>query len=278
MWFGKIIGGFLGFFLLGPLGALVGIGIGHLYDNKTQLLAGLGATSSGVVRQVFFETLFQLLGHIAKADGRISEQEIAQTEALIRSTGMTSDHRQQAIALFKQGAQPGFDRRRQIQHFLDTCGPRSLLKQTLLVYLISVALSDGDLDQIEITILQEIAAQLGFSQQALKQLIQMVGAQMHFRNYQGGTGGRQGYSQGGYSQGKPPPRQDELALAYQALGVSPSISDTDLKKTYRKLMSENHPDKLMGQGVPDDMVQMATQRAQEIQAAYSLIEKARKGS
>jgi DnaJ like chaperone protein len=66
-------------------------------------------------------------------------------------------------------------------------------------------------------------------------------------------------------------------VAYQALGVSEGDDDKTLKRAYRKLMSENHPDKLRGQGVPDDMLRMATERSQEITTAYELIKKQRSG-
>eukprot|EP00752_Nemacystus_decipiens_P018867 g16923.t1 len=140
------------------------------------------------------------------------------------------------------------------------------------MYLIGLALADGHLDPAERNIIAEVAMALGMNRATLEHLIRMVNAQTHFRSGGGYTGqdGSRSYSQ-------PTPKQ-ELDLAYEALGVSKDISDKDLKRAYRKLMSENHPDKLIGQGVPDDMVEMATERSQEIQAAYDLICKHRKNS
>jgi DnaJ like chaperone protein len=76
--------------------------------------------------------------------------------------------------------------------------------------------------------------------------------------------------------GSPRSSADELSSAYDALGVSSSASDSEVKKAYRKLMSQYHPDKLMGQGVPDDMLKAATERSQEVQAAYDVIKTSRK--
>ena len=67
----------------------------------------------------------------------------------------------------------------------------------------------------------------------------------------------------------------KLADAYRALGVDPSASDAQIKRAYRKLMSENHPDKLAGRGLPESMREIAEERTREITAAYRLITEAR---
>jgi len=96
--------------------------------------------------------------------------------------GLTAEHRQRAIGLFKQGTEYDFDLRAQMNEFLSACGRNNRLKQTLLVYLISMAHADGELDAAERTVLQEIAGMLGISGVILDQLIGMVGAQAHFRS------------------------------------------------------------------------------------------------
>ena len=98
-------------------------------------------------------------------------------------------------------------------------------------------------------------------------LVSMISAQARFH---AGAGG--GYSSAGRS-GQPP--RNQLADAYQALGITSSASDAELKRAYRKLMSENHPDKLMSKGVPDEMVKLATERSQEISVAYQVIRESR---
>ena len=102
---------------------------------------------------------------------------------------------------------------------------------------------------------------MGYSPAQFQHLLEMVQAQSHF--HRGST---------------PPPNVDLLADAYRALGVSAACDDRSLKRAYRRLMSEHHPDKLIAQGVPEDMVRLGTEKSQEIQAAYELIKNQRKSS
>jgi len=271
---GKLIGGLIGYFIFGIFGALIGFWIGSAYDSSKRgggfSFGGFGSSAHPDAQRLFFETLFQLLGHLAKADGRVSETEIKQAEDLMQQSGLTEEHRQQAINLFKKGTAPDFNLDQQLDTFIAACGRNARLKQTLLVYLITMALADGSLDQSERTVLERVAARLGIPGMVLNQLINMVGAQAHFRS--GGGHGYSGYQQAGGQRAS----QNELDIAYKALGVTADATDGEIKKAYRKLMSENHPDKLMGQGVPEDMVAMATERSQEISKAYDLIKESRK--
>jgi len=178
---------------------------------------------------------------------------------LMSKMGLTAEHRREAIRLFKAGAEPGFNPDASFATFRQDCARSPNLTQMLLVYLINLAMADGALDQAEVNALTRIAEGLGFSRFAFEQILRMIQAQNRF----GGERAQQ-------------PRIDELAVAYEALGVSANASDADVKKAWRKLMSEYHPDKLMGQGMPADMVKEATERSQEIQAAYDLIKKSRK--
>jgi DnaJ like chaperone protein len=255
----KIIGIVVGYYLLSFVGAFLGYFVGSAIDRGRNL--GLGAInplSANERRQVFLETTFTLMGTLAKADGHISKDEINHAEAFFKKLGLTTEHRKEAIKDFQRGAAPDFDMTATLDNFLQSCGHTLNLKQVLLSYLTVMALADGKLDPAEHQLLEKIAVHLGYSKAEFNRILEMVLNQTHF------AGGQQ-----------PHDAKTALADAYKALGVSADSSDQEIKRAYRKLMSQNHPDKLMGQGVPEDMIRVATEQAQEIQLAYDLIKKHR---
>lgn len=258
MWLGKTIGFVLGMLMLGPIGALVGMLAGHLFDKGlVDVARNPPEQQRQQIQRVFYETVFRLMGHLAKADGRISEEEIAQAESLMGQMGLTEEHRREAIGLFKQGAASTFMLDEAMIRFQSLCGHYRQLQQVLLEYLFHIAFADGDLHAAERRSLEAIAKWLGISPPAFEQLLQMYHAQYGFA----GVGTRS--------------QVDMLDEAYKALGVDSGVSDRELKRAYRRLVSEHHPDKLIAQGVPEDMLKLATEKVQEITAAYELIEKAR---
>lgn len=260
----KLIGALVGLLVFGPIGAILGFLLGGSYDRvKNYGSGGFNPFTQGERQRVFLKTVFILKGKLAKADGHISQAEIDHTEAFIRQLGMTSEHRQQAIDWFKQGSASGFDTRQTLADFRSACGHTRNLRQVLLVYLVMMALADGVIDAAERSLLEDVAQQLGFSQAEFQAILNMTLNQSHFSQ------GYQGY------QGEAASTSNALDDAYKALGVSSDINDQELKRTYRKLMSQYHPDKLMGQGVPEDMLKVATEKAKEIQVAYDLIKKSR---
>lgn len=254
----KLIGALMGYYFFGIFGAIAGYFLGSIIARYSAY--GIGGVNplSGAHRQtVFLATAFTLMGKIAKADGHISQDEIAHVEKFIQNLGMSAEHRQQAIVLFKQGAAPDFEYEPNLKEFMAVCGHTHSLKQMLLVYLIVMALSDGRVDSAEERLLIDIARYLGYDRAAFKRMLDMVLNQSHFAGGQATSA-------------------TALDDAYKALGVNKDSSDQEVKRAYRKLMSQYHPDKLMGQGVPEDMIALATGQAQEVQVAYDLITKNRK--
>ncbi len=255
---GLLVGGFISFKLSGGLiGQLSGFGnVGGITGIKTNKQA------------VFFKTVFTLMGKLAKADGRVSEQEIAHVETFMKQLNMSAENRKRAIKHFQEGAKADFAIEPLIQEFnkVNTSSPN--MKQMVMVYLVRVAIADGKLHQAETDLLQSIAYQFGYSPQAFDQFMAMLKGQDQFS---GGHYHQSGQSSGvgGYTS------VSAIDAAYQALGVSKDNSDAEIKKAYRRLVSEYHPDKLMGQGLPEEMIKEATERSQEIQTAYDTIRKSR---
>jgi len=253
----KLIGVIAGYYFFGFFGAFLGLFIGSFIDRTMAYGAGAVNPLQNALRQaVFLETVFISMGKLAKADGHVSRDEIDHVEQFMQKLGMTQEHRQRAIALFKQGSEPAFDLAPAYDRFMSVCGHTRHLKQVLLVYLIVMALADGHLHPAEELLLSNIASRLGFGQDEFRQMLDMVQNQTHF------AGGQENSA-------------TALEDAYKALGVTKDSSDAEIKRAYRKLMSQYHPDKLMGQGVPEDMIAMATEQAKEIQLAHDLIKKHR---
>lgn len=254
----KLVGALVGYYFFGIFGALIGYFLGNIVARFSAYgIGGVNPLSSAHRQAIFLETVFVLMGKLAKADGHISKDEIAHVEQFIQQLGMSAEHRQQAIALFKRGAEPDFDFEPNLRQFMAACGHTHSLKQMLLVYLIVMALSDGRVHTAEERLLVDIARHLGYDQATFRRMLEMVLNQSHFAGGQANSA-------------------NALDDAYKALGVSKESSDQEVKRAYRKLMSQYHPDKLMGQGVPEDMIAVATEQAKEVQLAYDLITKSRK--
>ncbi len=253
----KFIGVIAGYYFWGFWGALLGWFAGSFFDRMLAYGAGgINPLLNAQRKAVFLETAFIMMGKLAKADGHVSQDEIDHVEIFMQNMGMTAEHRQDAIAWFKMGADPAFELAPACKRFMDACGKTRNLPQMLLVSLIVMAYADGQLHPAEEAMLTDIAARLGYDQAALKKIMEMVLNRAHLSD-------------------DAPNSAAALEDAYKALGVSKDSTDAEVKRAYRKLISQYHPDKLMGQGMPDDMIAMATEQAKEIQLAYDLIKKSR---
>jgi len=262
-WWGKLLGGSFGYMLGGPLGALLGAVIGHRFDAGITDFSRFDKLRNGNTERIqtaFFTTSFLVMGHLAKADGRVSESEIAQAKFIMDQMQLTADQRQTAIGLFNKGKSDNFDLQSVIVQFKSEIGRRRNLIQMFIEIIITTAMADGELDKLEHEILLSICNQLGFSKLALNKIIQMLQAQ-------------QNYSAGGRAGRQTPYKTVEDA--YAVIGVDKSVTDGELKKAYRKLMSQHHPDKLVARGLPEEMLKIATEKTQEIQAAYDQIKQSR---
>jgi DnaJ like chaperone protein len=245
-WWGKVLGGTFGFIMGGPLGAVLGASLGHSFDKG---LHGFneGASPGGQARTqlAFFTATFSVMGRLAKADGRVSADEIAFAKAVM--TQMMFDEQQQklAIDLFTQGRQPEFDLDGVLQQFKQECHRRHTLMQMFLEIQLQAAYADGELHPAERELLLHVFGVLGFSRHEFDHLEAMVRAAR-------GQGG--GYARHGEERGP------TLAEDYNVLDVTESASDAEVKKAYRRLMSQHHPDKLVSKGLPEEMIKLANEK------------------
>jgi DnaJ like chaperone protein len=287
--------------------ALFLLGIYVLYTLSSTFSGALMGTLSGNnstssqksdIQELFFRTVFTLLGYVAKRDGAINQREVKRTEIYMEKMDLDQAHKREAIRLFKLGAEPEFQIDKTIKQFQWLAEKSPNLVQILLVYLINLARVDGLLVNKEIEAVQKIALGLGYSNITFQQLLKMVSAQNKFgdaiqnKKSQSDKNPNNQTEQNTSSSAKKPESVQEaksckeqtkdfhnspnqLAAAYAVFNVSPTASDTDIKKSYRNLVNQYHPDKLIGLGLPPYMIQSATECFQKIQAAYSYIKEAR---
>jgi len=257
-WWGKLIGSGLGFMMGGPLGAVMGAALGHQFDKGTHYLEqDIPTGNTQRTQAAFFTASFSVMGHLAKIDGQVSKSEIKLAEQVMNQMQLSPEQRTAAINLFNEGKQANFPLDDVLQQFRKECHRRTNLLQMFLEILISTALADGHIDTEEEPLLIHIGQQIGFDTSTIQQLMQMVGAQKQYVN-------------------QPTRAHATLDDAYSVLGVDRNSSDNDLKKAYRRLMSQHHPDKLVAKGLPEEMIKLATEKTQEIKAAYDQIKHSRK--
>ncbi len=267
-WWGKVLGGSFGFMLGGPLGAVLGTVLGHRFDRGVEGLQQQIPWHSGDqerVQTAFFTATFSIMGHIAKADGVVSREEIALARQLMAQMQLNAEQKRTAIDLFNAGKSLDFPLTDLLDQFRQECHRRKNLLRMFMEIQIQAAYADGTMDQRERVLLLKIAQQLGFSRVEFEHLDSMIRATQQF------GGGDQYYRPGQTA----PTSAQQLQAAYDLLDIPADSSDSEVKKGYRRMMNRHHPDKLVAKGLPEEMVKIATEKTQEIKAAYELIKSTR---
>ena len=255
-------------------GAILGVIVGHFFDKAYSQdfnqLGGFGrffSDQNSLKQQaVFFHSLFSALGHLAKSDGQVTNREIQIATALMDDMNLSGDARQEAQNAFREGKARDFPLVDTLKGLYEACHGRRDILQVFLEILIQAAFADGKLSQEEYVVLEKVAKPLGFRRRDLDYLISMFEAEIRFRQ----RGGQQRSSQH-----SPYTETQSLDDAYRILGVSSSDDEKTIKRAYRKRMAEHHPDKLVSKGLPEQAMEIAKKKAQDIQSAYELVKQKR---
>jgi DnaJ-domain-containing proteins 1 len=250
-------------------GAITGAVIGFIFDNLRYTQRKNATPEAGG----FVGPLFTLLGAVAKSDGRVSEQEIAIAERLMTRMNLNAELRKQAVTSFNVGKQPEFDVTQTITALRNWVGMRRDHAFPVLDVVIETVLAEGNPAPEKMSILRQLAFALRISDMELMALMAMKGYA-----WNANAGGRRGYGHGGSTGGGyggyvPPQRTPQGPDPYAVLGIERNADDRAVKRAYRKLISEHHPDRLGD--LPEDMRKRAESRASEINAAYDRIKEQR---
>jgi DnaJ like chaperone protein len=268
-WEGKLVGGTIGLVTLGPLGAALGVLAGHLFDAGK--LGGLlfgGRPDPRLVNELFFPTTFRVMGHIAKADGRVTEQEIASARAIMHNLHLQGPQIQAAIGYFTEGKQPDFDLDTALSRLRASISRFPDLTQFFVEIQLQASIAGGGFSEVPRARMQRVALLLGLSSIDFAQLENLL----RFRQRAAAAGAGAGSGAGrAYDAGG----NDWIAQAYTLLEATPQMSDEEVVKAYRRQMSRHHPDKLKANGLPASMLERAKERTQQIQTAYEVIRERR---
>ncbi len=268
---GRLIGVIFGGLFLKVPGLLLGFFLGYLFDRM--LAQGMRVQFSTeeklAMQQAFVRSLFLSLGHLAKADGRVSPREIAMTESVMTHLQLDARSREQAIAFFREGK--NLSREQMLADLVALKKITKAYRPILNVFMelqFQVAFSEGEPGAQDSAVLKDYAQALGYSNFQFDRLYAMHRAHYFFHQHYANS--QQGFyrSTGSSSRSS---STNTLAHAYGVLGLKPGATKEEVKKAYRRLMNEYHPDKLASKGLPESMMKAATEKAQEIGQAYELI-------
>ena len=266
-WIGKVAGGLIGL-PFGPIGVAIGVLLGHQFDQAQSEDDAAGGAPADVaqISQRFFRATFRTMGYVAKADGRVTEQEIAAARAVMTELRLDANQVREAIALFTEGKQREFDLDAELAALRSACRGRPDILHIFIEIQVRAALAGNNLEGPVRPIMGRIAAATRISGLQLAQIEAVL------RIQQGGFG-RQRTANGGAGTAA---AGASLAEAYRVLEIEAGASDGEVVKAYRRQLSRHHPDKLKANGLPESMLGHAKQRTQQIIEAYELI-RARRG-
>lgn len=257
MYWGKIIGTVAGLATLKPWLAVLGLFLGHQFDRgfaeRFQKFERDGV-NTGRISEDFVRPLFRVMGHFAKSDGRVSEDEIRAARMIMHRLGLGPAAVRRAIHWFDDGKRPGFALLETLRDARRS-GARSAEKRTLFVrLLLEVALAKETLSAHERVLIWRVCTELDVGRVELAQLEAMIRAQKGFRRSPAGNADAA-----------------RVRHAYDVLGVPSDAPNDEIKRAYRRLMNRIHPDKIAGSNPDADAIAEAERRTREVRSAYEML-------
>ena len=261
-WWGKLLGAFLGFLIAGPAGAFFGILIGNFFDRGLNEHFSnpywyFHAEKNAAAKTLFLESVFSVMGHVAKADGRVSEREIELARTLMHDMGLNQKQKKTAQQFFNEGKKPDFKLKQILTFLQNGLAHNPELLKLFVDIQYRTAQMDG-LSEQKIQLMNIILNYLRFAPMHEQSRFQddffRDTTQQHNKNYE-----------------QPRPHNNTLAGAYTVLQIDPNSTKQEVKRAYRRLISRNHPDKLIAQGLSKDKIKIANEKTQIIRKAYEQI-------
>lgn len=257
MYWGKIIGTAAGLATLKPWFVLLGLLVGHQFDRAFVASYRDYEKQDGAIGRLsddFVRALFQTMGHLAKVDGRVTENEIRAARAVMHRLGLSPAKVRRAIAWFEDGKRPGFPVLQTARQLRRSGARRADLRLLYVRLLLEVALAKNRLQQQERGLIWKICKEFDIGRVELAQLEAMIRAQRGFKRSPAGDADTA-----------------RVQKAYRTLGVEATATNEEVKKAYRRQMNRNHPDKIAASNPDREVVAEAERRTREVRSAYELL-------
>ena len=257
MYWGKIIGTLAGLAMRNPWAAAAGFILGHQFDrgfaSRFRLFEKQGADLSRVSED-FVRALFQAMGHLAKVDGRVSEDEIRQARMVMHRLSLNPAQVRRAIGWFDAGKESGFPLVQRMRELRRNSARSDSERLKFVRLLLEVVMAKGRLKKEERALIWKVCMEFDIGRVELAQLEAMIRAQKGFKRSPAGDADAA-----------------RVRHAYESLGVSADASNDDVKTAYRRLMNKSHPDKLSGSNPDPEAISEAERRTREVRSAYELL-------
>lgn len=243
-WMGKIVGGTLGFALGGPLGAIAGAALGHTFDASDEQYSRKRLSYHEEAQMTFFVATFSMLAKVASVDGRISPEEIHTVKNfMVNELNLNPESQRFAAEIFETAINSPMTFEDFAGQFYLQFRNQPQLLDVMIDVLLRLSVADGTLSESEEKLINSATRIFHFSEQKYSELKSRYAPD--FEKY------------------------------YAILGTNSKASDDEIKRQYRKLVKEYHPDKIASKGLPEEFTKLANDKFREIQDAYDAVRKER---